>query len=149
VERTPVGEVSVVERMREAGAGLGGEGNGGVIFRDINSTRDGLVATASVLALVSSAGRKLSALSSDIPEYTMTKTSLTVARERYEARAATLAGRFPGAEIDRRDGIRLEGPDWWLHIRPSNTEPIIRIIAEARGRSPAAEVEQARAVLAD
>jgi len=148
VDRSPVGEACVTARMRETGALLGGEGNGGVILRDLNFTRDALVAISTVLDLLSTSGRTLSSFSAEIPDYRMVKTTLTLGRDHYAARVDVLVNRLAPAHVDRNDGIKLDGDDWWIHIRPSNTEPVIRVIAEAKGRSPAPEVDKARALLA-
>ncbi len=133
VERSSVGEIAVAVRMKELNAVLGGEGNGGVILPEVNFTRDGLVATACVLGLLSTTGRSLSELRSGIPRYRMTKTTVPLDRERFEERRARLVAEFENARVDERDGIRLDGPDYWVHIRPSNTEPLVRVIAETSG----------------
>jgi phosphomannomutase len=147
VFRTPVGEAAVVARMAALGAPIGGEGNGGVILPAVNFTRDGLVALACVLGLVAAADRPLSAHAAGLGDWRMLKTKLDLDRAGFAARAGALAAAFPGARPDEQDGIRLDGDDFWLHARPSNTEPIVRVIAEARGREPAAEIERARAAL--
>lgn len=148
VVRTPVGEVSVLERMLETGAVLGGEGNGGVIVPTINPTRDGLVAAATVLALLSQPSVRLSAIRQRLPHYEMVKTTLAASREEFAERTPQLLAGFGDAAVDTQDGLRLEGSDYWLHVRPSNTEPLLRIIAEAGTRERAeAVVEQARRLL--
>ncbi|MFO7676065.1 MAG: phosphoglucosamine mutase [bacterium] len=148
VLRAPVGEAAVVARMRAAGSPVGGEGNGGVILPAVNPTRDGLVALACALGLVASTGRPLSTHAAGLDGWQMAGTKLDLDRERFAGRAAALAAAFPGATVDRQDGVRLEGKDFWLHARPSNTEPMVRLIAEARGRDPSPEIERARAALA-
>jgi phosphomannomutase len=147
VGRSPVGEAAVVELMQSTGAVVGGEGNGGVILPEVNFTRDGLVAAAIVLGLCGET--KLSALRAELPVYKMVKTSVALSREEFEGRRAGLSAAFAGAQADERDGIRFEGDGWWVHVRASNTEPIARIIAEARqGIAVEPLVEKARAALA-
>ncbi|MBM3323812.1 phosphoglucosamine mutase, partial [candidate division WOR-3 bacterium] len=149
VERTPVGEASVVERMKAVSAVLGGEGNGGVILPELNLTRDGLVAAATVMGLLSENAGPLSAIRQSLPVFYTVKTTLPVSREEFSSRVDRLVAEFGPARPDRRDGVRLDGDDYWLHCRVSNTEPIVRIIAEAREQTQAAQlVERARAVLA-
>jgi phosphomannomutase len=75
--------------------------------------------------------KPLSQLVAELPQYAMLKTKYTVPRERLESVLAALAAQWPSAAADRLDGLRLDGPDWWLHVRPSNTEPVVRVIAEA------------------
>lgn len=134
VERTPVGEVSVTRRMKEVGAVLGGEGNGGVILPDVNFTRDGLVACLCVFGLLARTGMKLSELRALIPAYHMVKAVVPSAAEPLTARqAAALRKELPGTKVDEQDGLRFDGPDFWVHVRGSNTEPLVRIIAEVRG----------------
>ncbi len=146
VTRSPVGEPAVVEAMRAAGAVLGGEGNGGVILPEVNFTRDGLVAAAVALELC--ARTPLSELRRELPDYRMVKTSVALSRAEFDARRGALAAAFPGAAADERDGMRLSGDGWWLHARASNTEPIARVIAEARaGVALEPLVERARAAL--
>ncbi len=132
VIRTPVGEIHVVEGMREHSAALGGEGNGGVIDPRVGFVRDSFAAMAQVLDLLAATGRRLSELVDDLPRYAMIKdqyplgTSSRSAGDLFEGIAAA----YPSASIDRRDGLRLAWPDRWAHVRSSNTEPIVRVIAE-------------------
>jgi phosphomannomutase len=143
-----VGEVSVLERMLEVGAALGGEGNGGVILPSVNPTRDGLVAAALVLGLLGS-GRKLSEIRKGLPHYEMVKTTATVSRSEFGERVPQLLAGFADARVDSQDGLRLDGADYWVHVRPSNTEPLVRIIAEAATKPRAEEAaQQARTLLA-
>lgn len=149
-ERTPVGEASVVERMKAVNATLGGEGNGGVILPELNFTRDGLVAAATVLGLLSENAGPLSAIRQSIPEYRRVKQTVTMSREQFAACADKLAAEFGDAKADKRDGLKLEAPDYWLHCRASNTEPMVRLIAESRTDEQVADlVARAQRVLAD
>ncbi|HDQ99109.1 MAG TPA: phosphoglucosamine mutase [candidate division WOR-3 bacterium] len=147
VFRTPVGEVQVSAGMERHGAAIGGEGNGGVILPRVNFTRDGLVALACIAGLIRTSGRPLSQLAAGLGDWRMVKTKLDLDADRFVRRAGALRTLFPGAKLDESDGLRLEGEDFWLHARPSNTEPLVRVIAEARDRAPDPEIERARRAL--
>ena len=143
VIRTPVGEANVVAGMRRAGAILGGEGNGGVIWPAVVPIRDSLVAMALILALMARTGRSLSQLVAQIPVYAIEKRKLTLGSSVAVAAAqAAVLREFAGARIDTQDGIRADlevpGGSAWVHARASNTEPIFRLIAEAPTREAAA-----------
>lgn len=135
VHRTPVGEIHVVERMQAENAVLGGEGNGGVIDPRVGFVRDSFVAMALVLDLLARTGEPLSRLVDRLPRFAMVKTSFPrVGPSDPDAVAAlwdSIRAAYPDATDDRRDGLRLEWPDRWVHVRASNTEPIVRVIAEA------------------
>ncbi len=143
VFRTPVGEINVVERMIAEEALIGGEGNGGVIDPRIGYVRDSFAAMAMVLDLMAASGSPLSRLVDELPRYAMIKDQypIPVAGSGDSSRMSgtgrvselwdRLASAFPDARADRRDGLRLEWDDRWVHIRASNTEPIVRVIAEA------------------
>jgi phosphomannomutase len=148
VERTPVGEANVADRMEKVQAVLGGEGNGGVILPELNFTRDGLVAAATVIGLVSLGKGPLSAIRATIPQYQMVKTSMVMTREQFAERTEKLVKAFEEAQVDRQDGLKFSVGDSWVHVRPSNTEPIVRIIAEAKTEAQAKEVvDKARQAL--
>jgi phosphomannomutase len=142
VHRTPVGEIHVVEAMRSAHAVLGGEGNGGVIDPRVGYVRDSFVAMALVLDLLAQTGEPLSALVDRLPRFAMVKRSYPLAGsggpEAVAALWDAIASTYPDAADDRRDGLRLEWPERWVHVRASNTEPIVRVIAEA-ANGPVAE----------
>ncbi len=140
--RTKVGEAFVVQGILERGAVLGGEGNGGVILPEVNLTRDGLVAAALMVALMKTSGKKLSALRQELPEYHIEKATVSAERFRAEEFIARLEGKLPFTGIDRTEGVRLQGRDWWVHIRKSNTEPIVRVVAEARTRQEVENILQ-------
>lgn len=135
VERAPVGEVNVAVAMRRLAAPIGGEGNGGVILPALHLGRDGPVAAALVLQRMASSDAPLSALVAALPRYAIVKDKLprplAPLGAVYEALVATFDATVPGATVDRQDGLRLAWPDRWLHVRPSGTEPIVRVIAEA------------------
>ena len=134
VVRTAVGEANVVAGMKPAGAIIGGEGNGGVIWPRVTYVRDSLSSMALVLALMKSTGKPLSTLVSDIPAYAIVKRKVDLdAPGAAHAAADKVAAAFAAHRIDRQDGVRvdLDAERAWLHVRGSNTEPIMRLIAEA------------------
>lgn len=129
--RAAVGEANVVEKMREVGATIGGEGNGGVIDLRVGGVRDPFIGMGLVLNLMAETGRTLSALVAGLPAYTIVKDKYTVDAGRLPELFAGLEKRWPEAAVNRTDGLRLDWNDRWVHVRPSNTEPIVRVIAEA------------------
>ena len=141
VFRTAVGEINVVEKMRAEGAVLGGEGNGGVIDPRVGFVRDSFVAMALVLDLLAETGEPLSQLVDRLPRFAMVKHQYPLSSPQGAEAIAALWDRisagYPAASADRRDGLRLDWPDRWVHVRASNTEPIVRVIAEAGDASQA------------
>jgi phosphomannomutase len=148
VIRTPVGEANVVQAMLQHNAIIGGEGNGGVIDPRIVPGRDSLVGMAYVLSLMAATGKSISQLVAEIPKYEIIKTKFNCKREDAERAVAALKEEFAKEKIDTQDGIRIDWPNAWVHARPSNTEPIMRIIAEAPDRASAeAYVNRVRTVV--
>jgi phosphomannomutase len=144
-----VGEVNVALTMRDVGATIGGEGNGGVILPELHLGRDAPVGVALVLQLMLEEGRPLSALVADGPRYTIVKDKLPRPDVSLGAVYAALQAAFPEASADTQDGLRLDWPDRWVHLRPSGTEPIVRVIAEGPTDSDARRlIAQAREPLA-
>jgi phosphomannomutase len=137
VYRTRVGEVHVIERMLEMGAEIGGEGKGGVILRPVNCCRDSYVGMAIILEALAAEGRTISDLRSRIPKYAMVKEKLLCSARDIAPSLRLLQKLYRGETIDLTDGLKVVWPDRWLHARPSNTEPIIRLIAEAPTESEA------------
>jgi len=139
VLRAPVGEANVARAMREAGAVIGGEGNGGVILPALHLGRDAPVGAALILELVTRAGKSLSELVADQPRYAMVK-----AKAPWVPDLATTYGelrrQFPDAVLDQQDGLRLAWAGRWLHVRPSGTEPMVRLIDEAPTREAALQL---------
>jgi phosphomannomutase len=129
--RTAVGEANVVEGMRSAGAVIGGEGNGGVIDPRVGWVRDPFIGMGLVLDLMAETGKALSRLVAELPAYTIVKDKYEVSRERLPGLNVALTARWPEARANTLDGLRLDWADRWVHVRPSNTEPIVRVIAEA------------------
>jgi phosphomannomutase len=138
--RSAVGEANVVALMRTTNATIGGEGNGGVIDPRVGWVRDPFVAMALILELLATEKKPLSALLATLPSYAMLKTKMAVAKDSLPAALAKLKAAFPGANLNELDGLRLDGPDWWLHVRPSNTEPVVRAISEAPTEARAKEL---------
>lgn len=149
--RAPVGEIHVARRMERDGAVIGGEGNGGVILPDVHHTRDAAVAAALVLQLLLETGRDLDELVAELPSYAIVKDKLPRGGGTLEPTYRALEEGLGALRADRQDGLRLDWPEArrWLHLRPSGTEPILRIIAEAPEEEEAlALVERARQALA-
>ena len=145
VIRTPVGEANVVEGMKRHGCILGGEGNGGVIWPRVCFVRDSLSGMALGLSLLARRGESLSRVVEAMPSYAIEKAKSPIRPGLAEQVIAALAAKFADASQDRQDGLRLDWPDQgaWLHVRASNTEPILRLIAEARDR------RQAQAIISE
>jgi phosphomannomutase len=129
--RSAVGEANVADKMLEVGALLGGEGNGGVLDPRVGLVRDPFIGMGLILNLMAETGRKLSELVAELPVYHIVKDKYTLPSARLPELYAALTKRWPEAAVNRLDGLRLDWADRWLHVRPSNTEPIVRVIAEA------------------
>jgi len=129
--RSHVGEANVVAKMREVNALLGGEGNGGIIEPKVGYVRDSFVGMAYVLEGLAARNAPLSTWVDELPQYAIVKDKLTCPRERVDAACAALQKAFADATPAKGDGLRLDWPDRWVQVRASNTEPIIRVIAEA------------------
>jgi phosphomannomutase len=127
----PVGEVNVAVRMRELGAVVGGEGNGGVILPEVHLGRDAPVAIALILQLLASSAKPISAIAAELPRYAIVKDKLDRPKASLDSVYSALRAAFADAGVDTQDGLRLAWKDRWLHVRPSGTEPIVRVIAEA------------------
>ncbi len=140
VSRAPVGEVNVAVRMRDLGAVVGGEGNGGVILPELHLGRDAPLAAALILQLLTDEGRDISEIVARFPQYRIVKEKLDRPAGSLGGVYDALRAVFPDAEEDRQDGLRLSWPDRWVHVRPSGTEPIVRVIAEAPTDNEAREL---------
>ena len=144
----PVGEVNVAVRMRELGAVIGGEGNGGVILPELHLGRDAPVGVALILQLLTEQGAALSAIVSELPRYSIVKDKLDRPKASLETVYSALRSACADATADTQDGLRLAWKDRWLHVRPSGTEPIVRVIAEGPTEQDArALVQRARTPL--
>jgi len=133
--RSRVGEANVVELMRAKNAVLGGEGNGGVIDPRVGYVRDGFVGMALVLDAMAARNMKLSELVGMLPRYHIQKEKMSFDRQKLPLAVEILKKRFPDAQLDESAGTRFNWADKWLLLHPSNTEPIVRIIAEAKSRN--------------
>jgi phosphomannomutase len=142
IHRTRVGEVHVLERMLAIGSRIGGEGNGGVIAPAINPCRDSFVAMAYLLEALAETKSVISDLRSQLPSYAMVKHRIA-GRSRDAASFLRLVRHlFRDDEMDLTDGVRVLWPDRWVHVRASNTEPLIRVIAEAPTEAEASQLVQ-------
>ena len=131
VIRAPVGEVNVATRMRSENAPVGGEGNGGVILTEMHLGRDAPVGAAIILQLLLEENKPLSQIVASYPRYSIVKDKLDRPSAPLDSVYASLKSAFTDAEVDTQDGLRMTWPDRWVHVRPSGTEPIVRVIAEA------------------
>ena len=144
ISRAPVGEANVARAMVSQEAIVGGEGNGGVMLPELHVGRDAAVAAALVLQGLVQRQATVSQLVESAPRYSIVKARVPRGVD-LDATYAALAGTFTDAAVDRQDGLRLAWEDRWLHVRPSGTEPIVRVIAEAPSAARADElVHQAR-----
>lgn len=145
VQRSRIGEANVTEEMRRVGAVIGGEGNGGVIYPRINFARDSLVGMALVLHLLADTGRQVSELVGALPPHFMLKEKLICRSDRIGVVLKKIRGEYAHLTQDLRDGVKVTTPDGWFLVRGSNTEPIIRLVAEAATEERAASlIEEVR-----
>ena len=152
VERTRVGEINVAKHMREIDAVIGGEGNGGVILPDVHLGRDALVGITLVLQALAESGKPLSELRAELPQYYMVKSKIELV-EGMEP-AGILAGlekKYADEKLDKTDGLKILRNKSWVQVRTSNTEPIIRVMAEAQTEEQATALanELSKAALAE
>jgi len=140
VRRSKVGEANVVAAMLQYNAVVGGEGNGGVILPGVVLVRDSLVAMALVLSLIARNGKTLQQTVARMPAYAIVKRKLPVREGLAEKAVARLAQEYAREKTDLQDGIRVDFARSWLHVRPSNTEPILRLIAEAPRNDEAEQI---------
>lgn len=129
--RAAVGEANVVDAMLEHRAVFGGEGNGGPIDPTVGLVRDSFVGMAVLLDAMAERGEPIGRLADELPRYEIVKTKIALPSPRVPAALDALQRHFPNAQPDRLDGLRLDWPGRWLLVRASNTEPIVRAIAEA------------------
>ena len=129
---TPVGEVNVVSGMKKCGAVIGGEGNGGVIFPGLHYGRDSLVGIALFLSHLAARGQKMTDLRKSYPDFIMAKEKIDLpAGTKVERILDHIADKYQSFKVNREDGMKIDFPEGWVHLRRSNTEPIIRIYSEA------------------
>jgi phosphomannomutase len=132
--KTKIGEANVTETMKREGAVIGGEGSGGVIYPRINFARDSLVGMALILHLLAETGRPLSQILKDIPALPMVKEKMPCPSGKIKAILNMLRRQYANAPLDLRDGVKVQVEGGWFLVRGSNTEPIIRLVAE--GETP-------------
>lgn len=136
-----VGEVNVVEKMKATNAIIGGEGNGGVIYPELHYGRDALVGIALFLTFMAKSGKKCSEIRSQYPAYTISKNKIELQPNMNVPEIMQMmATKYADYEVNTIDGVKIDFPDGWVHLRPSNTEPIIRIYAEAQTEEHAASL---------
>lgn len=130
--KTKVGEINVAEKMREVGAVIGGEGNGGVILPDIHLGRDAPVAVALTLQHMADAGKSITELKQSLPQYYILKDKSPLGEVDPKRVIEHFSSKYRDEQLSFADGLRIDRSDAWIHLRKSNTEPIMRIIVEAR-----------------
>jgi phosphomannomutase len=140
LHRSKIGEANVTEMMREVGAVIGGEGNGGVIYPQINFCRDSQVGMALILHLLARTGRSITELLADLSRFRMIKEKIECPSHRIREALKVVRSEYAGHRMDLRDGVKVMFDDGWLHVRGSNTEPIIRLVAEAGDEARAQQI---------
>jgi len=137
---TKIGEVNVTDAMQLHNAVIGGEGNGGVIYPRINFARDSLVGMALVLHLLADSGKSVSELLETVPRYSIVKEKMACPSDRIAAVLRMVRQQFAEFQMDTRDGVKVLTSEGWFLVRGSNTEPIIRVVAEAKSEDRAREM---------
>lgn len=130
--RSAVGEINVVKEMQRVEAVIGGEGNGGVINPDLHYGRDALVGIAMILQFMAEEKMAISQIRSTMPDYVITKTKLKLDELDADSVLASITRAYDGERINTVDGVKIDFDEGWVHLRKSNTEPIIRIYSEAK-----------------
>ncbi len=142
VFRSSVGEANVVKRMKEVEAVIGGEGSGGVIYPALHYGRDALVGIAFTLQHLLEENITISKLKDKLPQYFISKKKIELIDSNPDTIIEMLVNKYSNEKINLEDGLRIDFIDHWVHFRKSNTEPIIRIITEAKTESKAIELSQ-------
>ena len=141
VIRTRIGEVNVAEEMVKQKALIGGEGNGGVMYPGVGYSRDSLIGIGLILDSLSISGKSISSTIDSLPKYFIVKEKIACSsKDEVAALLDKVAASFADGMIDRTEGIKVILKNAWVHVRPSNTEPVIRIIAEAETQNKAREL---------
>lgn len=140
VLRTPVGEIHVARQMQQQPTLIGGEGNGGVILPECHLGRDSLVGAGLILTLLAETGQSIREIANDLPRYRMVKDKIQVGSANAKEILAKLAEQYKDEKPNLADGVKITWPDRWVHFRASNTEPIIRVFAEAKDEAIAAQL---------
>jgi len=138
-----VGEVNVVKKMKDTGAVIGGEGNGGVIYPELHYGRDALVGVALFLTMLAKSGKKVSEIKASLPQYSIAKNKIELTPEiDVDKILKEIAKVYRNEKITDIDGVKIDFSDSWVHLRKSNTEPIIRIYSEASTMEKAIELSE-------
>jgi phosphomannomutase len=140
LHRSKIGEANVTEMMRQVGAVIGGEGNGGVIYPRINFCRDSQVGMALILHLLAETGRSVTELLSDLPRYAMIKEKFQCPSHKIGEVLKMIRNEYADHPLDLRDGVKVSFDEGWLHVRGSNTEPIIRLVVETEDETRARRI---------
>lgn len=135
-----IGEVNVTEEMQKRNAVVGGEGNGGVIYPRLNFARDSLVGMAVILHLLAETGQTITELVNSLPRFAMIKEKLVCPSDKISVVLRMLRREYAAYPMDLRDGVKVSLPNGWFLVRGSNTEPIIRVVAEAQSETTAREI---------
>ena len=141
VIRTPVGEINVARKMKAVGAVIGGEGSGGVILPALHLGRDAIVGVGLILQLLAEHGGTISSLKHSLPQYSIAKGRIELGTREPDSILKAIVQRH-GTEgrVNLEDGVKIDFPEYWVHLRKSNTEPIVRVIAEGRSMQKAREI---------
>lgn len=139
VFRAPVGEANVVKKMKEVDAVIGGEGSGGIIYPALHYGRDALVGIALTLQHLAESNLSLSELKAQLPQYFIVKKKIELENVSPDELIKNLVIKYQKQKLNTDDGLRIDFEDHWVHMRKSNTEPIIRIIVEAKSKKLAEE----------
>ncbi|MHB9013596.1 MAG: phosphoglucosamine mutase [Ignavibacteriaceae bacterium] len=142
VFRSPVGEANVVKKMKEVDAVIGGEGSGGVIYPALHYGRDALVGIAITLQHLTEFGGTISDLKKSLPSYFIAKKKIDLGNSQPDEIIRHLLEKYRDEKINNEDGLKIDFDDHWVHFRKSNTEPIIRIITEAKTQDSAEKYSQ-------
>jgi phosphomannomutase len=141
VIRTRIGEVNVAEEMVKHKALFGGECNGGVMYPKVGYSRDSLIGIGLILNSLSSSGKKISEVIESLPRYFIVKEKINCSsKDAADAFLSKVAVKFKDESIDRTEGLKVILKNAWIHIRASNTESVIRVIAEAETQNKAREL---------
>jgi len=138
--RSRVGEINVARMMEENGAKIGGEGNGGIMVADVHTCRDSFAGMAFLLEYMAWSGKKVSELRKELPDYFMIKHKVKASFREARVILNKIGKKFSEGKIQIIDGLRADYPDFWLHVRPSNTEPVVRIQVEGKNEESAKKV---------
>ena len=135
VFRSKIGEINVVEEMLSYNSSIGGEGNGGVIAKDVHLCRDSFTGMALILELFSKSKKKISELKAELTQYYVKKDKIKVSLKESILIMEKLKEKYKNEKLNLKDGIKIITKNFWIHIRPSNTEPVIRVFIEGKDKS--------------